>query len=189
MSRWPFGSLTPLKYGGLLLDPPWSYEMYGASGYGKAPEAHYETMCDDDIAALPIGHLASGDCLVWCWVTWPKLPSALRCFSAWGVAYKTGGSWTKTTRSGKRAFGTGYILRSATEPFILGTIGAPRIGSRSIRNLIESPRRAHSQKPDEARQMLAQLRPESFCADLFSGPEPWPGHDTWNPKQHRRDDV
>lgn len=56
---WPFGSLTPLKYGAIIADPPWSIAMYGAGGYGKSPEAHYATMSDDDIAALPVDRLAA----------------------------------------------------------------------------------------------------------------------------------
>lgn len=178
MRNWPFGGLTPLKYGAILADPPWSYAMRSEKGYAKSPEAHYATMSDDEIAALPVGHLASGDCLLIMWAVWPKLPAALRVMSAWGFSYRTGGSWTKTTNSGKRAFGTGYILRSTTEPFLLGVMGSPKIGSRAIRNLIESPRREHSRKPPEMRAMVQALRPDAFCAELF-GREPWPGHEVW----------
>lgn len=184
MTDWPFAPLRPLSYGVIIADPPWSYEMYGEAGYDKSPEAHYDTMSDAEIASLQVGHLAAGDCLLWMWAVWPKLPAALDVMRAWGFRYKTGGSWTKTTRTGKRAFGTGYILRSTTEPFLIGTIGTPRISSRSVRNLIESPRRAHSQKPPEARAMVAQLCPQAFGAELFAI-EPWPGHATWNPKPHR----
>ncbi|BBF92386.1 MT-A70 family methyltransferase [Blastochloris tepida] len=175
---WPFGSLTPLKYGAIIADPPWSIAMYGAGGYGKSPEAHYATMSDDDIAALPVDRLASRDCLLVMWATWPKLQTALTVMRAWGFAYKTGGSWTKTTVTGKRAFGTGYILRSTTEPFLVGTIGELMIGDRSIRNLIESPRREHSRKPPEMREYVERLCPHAFCAELFAR-EPWPGHDVW----------
>lgn len=187
MSGWPFGALTPLKYGAVLADPPWEYEMYGDGGYAKAPEAHYETLPDAEIAAFPVSHLASGDCLLWLWATWPKLPTALAIMSAWGFSYRTGGSWTKTTRTGKRAMGTGYILRSTTEPFLIGTIGSPHIGSRAVRNLIESPRRAHSQKPPEARVMLGKLRPNAFACELFAV-DPWPGHETWG-RPHRGPDA
>ena len=52
-SDWPFSTLRMFGYGAILADPPWSYEMYSDKGYGKSPEAHYDTMSDDDIAALP----------------------------------------------------------------------------------------------------------------------------------------
>lgn len=182
--NWPFGDLTPLKYGAILADPPWSYEMRSAKGYEKSPEAHYDTMEDAEIAALPVSHLAERDALLVLWAVWPKLPAALAAMAAWGFRYKTGGSWTKTTPSGKRCFGTGYILRSTTEPFLVGTIGEPAIASKSIRNLIESPRRKHSQKPPEMRENIEKLRPRAFCAELF-GIDPRPGWELWNPKPHR----
>ncbi len=181
---WPFGDLRPFGYGAIIVDPPWSYEMWGEGGYKKSPEAHYATMSDDAICQLPVGHLAGGDCLLWLWAIWPKMPLAIEAMRAWGFAYKTGGSWTKTTVTGKPAFGTGYIFRSACEPFLIGTIGRPRIGSRSVRNIIESPRRLHSQKPPEARVMVQQLRPDARCAELF-GIEAWDGHKVWNPMPHR----
>ncbi|WP_127088349.1 MT-A70 family methyltransferase [Aquabacter cavernae] len=180
---WPFGALRMMAYGAMLADPPWQYEMYGEGGYEKSPEAHYDTMSDDEIAALPVHLLASGDCLLFMWAIWPKLPSALRVMAAWGFTYKTGGSWTKLTRHGKRAFGTGYILRSTTEPWLIGTIGNPKIGSRSERNLIEAVRGEHSEKPVEAREKLLRLRPDCFAAELFAV-DPWPGHDTWG-RPHR----
>ncbi|MHB2265830.1 MT-A70 family methyltransferase [Aliihoeflea sp. PC F10.4] len=175
---WPFDPLVPLKYGAILADPPWSYAMRSKKGYEKSPEAHYTTMSEAELCALPVGHLAHPDCFLFMWSTWPHLPQAMRVMSAWGFTYKTGGSWTKTTPSGKRAFGTGYVLRSSTEPFLIGTIGEPRTRSKSVRNLIESPRREHSRKPPEARAIIDQLFPDQFACELFAR-EPWPGRDVW----------
>jgi N6-adenosine-specific RNA methylase IME4 len=178
MSAWPFSPLRPLGYGAILADPPWAYAMRSSKGYGKCPETHYATMTEAELAALPVGQLASGDCMLWMWSTWPHLPVALRVMQAWGFTYCTGGSWTKLTSTGKRAFGTGYVLRSATEPFLIGTIGEPAWVSRSVRNLIESERREHSRKPPEARRMIEALLPNAFACELFAR-EPWPGHAVW----------
>lgn len=177
-TAWPFEPLRPLSYGAIIADPPWAYEMRSANGYAKSPEAHYATMTEAKIAALPVGHLAGRDCLLFLWSTWPHLPVAMRIMAAWGFTYRTGGSWTKLTRSGKRAFGTGYIFRSATEPFLIGTIGEPAYRSKSIRNLIESERREHSRKPPEARAMIETLLPDVFACELFAR-ETWPGHQVW----------
>ncbi|ODN71196.1 hypothetical protein [Methylobrevis pamukkalensis] len=49
LTHWPFGALTPLKYGLILADPPWAYEMYSEEGFEKSPEAHYETMPIEEI--------------------------------------------------------------------------------------------------------------------------------------------
>lgn len=184
---WPFDPLTPMKYGAILADPPWAYAMRSDKGYGKSPEAHYSTMPLDQIKALPVDHLAGPDCLLFMWSTWPHLRQAMEVMAAWGFVYITGGSWTKRTPLGKAAFGTGYVLRSSTEPFLVGRLGAPQIASRSERNLIEaavipdgieSLRREHSRKPPEMRAMIERLLPRAHCAELFAR-EPWPGHDVW----------
>lgn len=190
---WPFDPLTPMKYGGILADPPWAYAMRSEKGYDKSPEAHYATMPLDQIKALPVSHLAGPDCLLFLWSTWPHLVQAQAVMKAWGFTYITGGSWTKRTPLSKAAFGTGYVLRSSTEPYLVGRIGAPQIHSRSERNLIEaaeipdgieSLRREHSRKPPEMREMIERLRPRAHCAELFAR-EPWPGHEVWGNQTER----
>ncbi|MDO5648732.1 MT-A70 family methyltransferase [Paracoccus sp. (in: a-proteobacteria)] len=186
MSGWPFAHLTPMKYGVILADPPWSYQMRSVNGHDKSPEAHYATMSHDDLCALPVGHLAGPDCMLFLWSTWPHLPQAMALMTAWGFTYVTGGSWTKRTKAWNVAMGTGYVLRSATEPFLLGKIGAPRARSRSVRGLINAPipdliegvRREHSRKPPEMRAMIDDLFPDVWGCELFAR-EPWPGRDVW----------
>ena len=87
---WPFGDLKPMGYGAILIDPPWRYAMRSAKGYAKSPEAHYDTMSDEDILALPVGDLAQRDCLLMMWAVWPKLPLAVECVSRWGFRF---GQW------------------------------------------------------------------------------------------------
>lgn len=194
IADWPFGALVPMKYAAILADPPWSYRMYSEAGHAKSPEAHYDTMDIDEIAALPVAHLAGPDCYLFLWSTWPHLPQALGVMSAWGFEYVTGGSWTKRTRHWNVAMGTGYVLRSATEPFLVGRIARPKITSRGERNLILAPReilapedipdsieairREHSRKPVEMREMIDRLLPHGYFTELF-GREPWAGHDVW----------
>ncbi|MDO9525054.1 MAG: MT-A70 family methyltransferase, partial [Gemmobacter sp.] len=116
------------------------------------------------------------------------LPQALQVLSAWGFDYVTGGSWTKRTTHWNVAMGTGYVLRSATEPFLVGKIGRPQIASRSERNVILAPedvpdsieavRREHSRKPVQMREMISRLLPHAYCAELFAR-APWDGNDVW----------
>jgi len=186
--NWPFDPLTPLKYGAILADPPWSFAMRSEKGHAKSPEAHYATMDIETIKALPVLHLASGDCMLFLWSTWPHLPQALAVMADWGFRYVTGGSWTKRTPMARAAFGTGYVMRSSTEPYLIGALGAPKIRSRSVRNLIEAPeqfpdgieslRREHSRKPPEMREAIEALLPDTFACELFAR-EPWAGNDVW----------
>jgi N6-adenosine-specific RNA methylase IME4 len=184
MTAWPFDPLVPLRYGAIIADPPWAYEMRSDKGYGKSPEAHYETMSEAEIAALPVGYLASRDCMLFLWSTWPHLPVALRVMAAWGFAYKTGGPWVKRTASGAAVFGTGYIFRNAAEAFLVGTLGQPKTRDRSVRNLIDSARREHSRKPPEMRQIVERLLPDVPACELFAR-EPWPGQSVWGLETER----
>lgn len=178
IAGWPFGDLTPFRYGAILADPPWQFTMRSPKGYEKSPEAHYATMSEADLACLPVHQLAAPDCMLFMWATWPQMPKAIRLMEAWGFTYKTGAPWLKRTRTGKVCFGTGYILRGATEPFLIGTIGAPSYRSRSVLGLIDAERREHSRKPPEARAMVEKLLPDVWRCELFAR-EPWPGADVW----------
>lgn len=194
-------SLRPAGGCGLIMaDPPWSYEMRSDKGYAKAPEAQYATMPLADICALPIEALAAPDCLLWLWAVNPQLPQALEVMRAWGFTFKTAGTWLKRSTRGKVVFGTGYILRSANEPFLIGTRGRPRT-TRSTRSAIithderfqgsgwddiwpmgtvtiEAAAREHSRKPDEAYAACEALMPAAQRADLFSR-QNRPGWRSW----------
>ncbi|WP_341893864.1 MT-A70 family methyltransferase [Ferrovibrio terrae] len=165
---WPFTGLRPLSYGVIMADPPWRFDLRSAAGEEKSPQAQYACMPLDEIKALPVAQLAARDCLLWLWATFPMLPQAIDTMSAWGFRYVTGGAWHKKTVHGKTAFGTGYVMRSAAEPFPIGKIGAPSVVSKSERNLIEAEVREHSRKPDQAYDVVERLCPKVLCCELFA---------------------
>ena len=117
LMRWPFGNLVPLSYGLIMADPPGLFKNRSPKGEGKNALAHYDCMELEEIKALPVGHLAAPDSLLWLWTTNPLLPQGLEILAAWGFRFKTAGHWVKRTKHGKLAFGTGYVLRCAGEPF------------------------------------------------------------------------
>lgn len=175
---WPFGDLRMFGYGAILADPPWSYKMYSEKGKAKSPEAHYQTMTDEELLSLPVHLLAQRDCLLMMWAVWPRLEFALHLMGAWGFRYITGGAWVKRTVNGKVRWGTGYTLRSGCEPFLVGRMGNPQGTSRSVLNVIDGLAREHSRKPPQMREMVEILTPRSFRCELFAR-EPWPSNDTW----------
>lgn len=171
-------------YGGfdlIMADPPWSFSLRSDKGEAKSPQAQYDCMPTEDIAQLPVAAIAADDCLLWLWATNPMLPQALDVMQAWGFRFRTAGTWVKRTRHGKTAFGTGYILRSANEPFLIGVRGRP-VTSRSVRSVVESGEsvadalgitiearvREHSRKPDEAFEAARRLMPDARRIELFS---------------------
>lgn len=188
MSAADFIALRPAGGFGLIMaDPPWSFDNFSAAGEAKNAKAHYACTPVDWIRDLPVGLLAGEHCLLWLWATNPMLPEAMTVLAAWGFTFKTAGTWIKRTRHGKVGFGTGYVLRSANEPFLIGTIGAPKTG-RSTRSAIvtdaagaafagdwpacavtiEAATREHSAKPDAAYAAAEDLMPDARRIELFS---------------------
>lgn len=167
------------QFGVILADPPWAYEMYSENGHAKSPYAHYDCMPAGQLKAMrdDILFAAGPNCVLFMWAVFPMLPFALDLMSTWGFQYKTGGAWHKKTVHGKTAFGTGYILRSACEPFLIGTLGNPTIKNRSTRNLIEAVAREHSRKPDETIGIIEELF-EGPYLELFSR-QKRPGWESW----------
>jgi N6-adenosine-specific RNA methylase IME4 len=177
MIVWPFGNLRPFSYDLLMVDPPWAFSNWSEKGERKNAKAHYSCMSVDDIKALPVGHLASPDAVCILWATNPLLRQAFEVLDAWGFAFKTAAHWVKRTSTGKLAFGTGYLLRCAGEPILIGAVGEPKTSKR-VRSIIEGPVREHSRKPDEAFAWAEALMPEARRVELFSR-QSRAGWDSW----------
>lgn len=164
----------------VLADCPWYFENRSPKGELKNPVRHYSCMRTPDICALAgqigLDFICAPDCALVLWATFPMLPDALEVMSRWGFAYKGGGAWGKL-QNGRPAFGAGYIYRSAAEIWILGTRGAPKVRSHSVRNLILAERREHSRKPDEMHADLERLYDGPFL-ELFAR-QRRPGWTSW----------
>lgn len=175
---WPFGDLKMFGYSVILLDPAWSYEMYSEKGHAKSPHAHYSCMSMDELKALPVGHLAQPDATMVMWSVFPMMPQALELMAHYGFQFKTGGAWAKQSKTGQKiAFGTGYIYRGAAEFWIVGTVGEPRLKSKSVRNLIVAPVREHSRKPDQMHSDIERLWDGPYV-EIF-GRQQRAGWDVW----------
>lgn len=183
---WPFGGVAPLSYDVILCDPPTKFETWSEKGQGKGPDAHYQTMTWEELAELPVSQLGRGDTILFLWACWPTLEQSIDLIDKWGFRYVTGGAWHKRTKHGKSAFGTGYVLRSATEPYLIATLGSP-LTSNSIRNVIESAdldvmdavARGHSRKPDAQYAYCEALAPRAVRFIELFGRQRWPGWDAF----------
>ena len=151
----------------IMADPPWLFENWSKGGEHKNATAKYDCMSMADIRALPVADLASPDSVLWLWATNPMLPEQIDCLKHWGFKYCTAGHWVKKTVHGKLAFGTGYMLRCAGEPFLIGTIGKPET-ARNVRSVIEGLAREHSRKPEESYKAAELMMPHARRLELFS---------------------
>ena len=171
----------------IMADPPWSFDNYSDRGEEKNAKAQYGCMDLTAIAAMPVSVLAADHAVLWLWATNPMLREGIQVLDAWGFTFKTAGHWAKRTKQGKLAFGTGYILRCAGEPFLIGTRGAPKT-TRSVRSVIEGPLREHSRKPDEAFAAAEQLMPDARRIELFSR-QCRPGWSNWGNESQKFGEV
>lgn len=169
------------KYGIIYADPPWSYSNKGTRA---AADRHYGTMTIEEIKKMPVniagGGIASEDCALFIWATFPMLKEALEVIEAWGFAYKTAAfCWVKLNRSGSGLFmGLGNWTRSNAEICLLATKGKPRRVGTAVRSTIVSPLERHSKKPDEAREKIVELMGDIPRIELFAR-ETAPGWDAW----------
>lgn len=181
---WPFGDLPLMYYRAILADPPWHFDAGGDRG----PSDHYDTMSVDEIAALPVSHLAAGDCVLFMWVTDPLLPAGLEVMRAWGFDYRTVAfTWAKTRRKHGTLevaptdwhMGTGYWTRANPEMCLLGATGrpSPRPDATNVKQLVVAPRREHSRKPPQVHERIEALV-EGPYLELFAR-ERRPGWAAW----------
>lgn len=193
--NWPFGDMPMFGFDMIMADPNWEFQTWSDAGKAeKSPESHYETMSIDEIAALPVGQLAAKDAVLWLWGTHPMVLDSMGDVSrgvapdasyspvghvirSWGFRFVTSGTWVKRTRRGLLAFGTGYRLRCASEPFFIACNGNPET-ARTVRTIIEGPLRQYSRKPSEAYVEAERMMPGARRADLFSR-EDRPGWTAW----------
>jgi N6-adenosine-specific RNA methylase IME4 len=192
----PWPPITGKKYGLLSLDPAWHHETRAPvqnPEISRTPQRHYPTTDLDYLETLPIRDLADTDCHVMMWITGALMAKGAhtRLFKAWGVRPSSiAFVWIKLWNSfdtdqllrtplleNDISFGMGLTTRQAAEFCVLGRIGSPKRARADIRQVIVSPRREHSRKPEEyfRRAFYYSNTPR---LDMFGG-KPREGWDSW----------
>lgn len=188
----PFGDLPRSHYGAIMADPPWFFRPRTDFVSKRDPRHHYNgVMSGADICALPVRDLAAKDAHLFIWTTGPCLRQTFDVIEAWGFKYSgVAFTWVKLKRSHNPMqlrltatsesdlhVGLGFTTRKNAEFCLLARRGSARREAKNIREIILSPVREHSRKPDEAFE-----RVQRYCVgpylDLFSR-QPRPGWDGW----------
>ena len=169
------------KYNIIYADPPWTYKVWSNKGNGRSAASHYNTMSKEDIQNLPIQTICSNDCVLFLWVTYPCLLEGIELIEKWGFTYKTCAfSWVKMNKKKNTPFvGMGYYTRANNEICLLATKGKPlKRMKRNVEQVILSPIREHSRKPDEIRQRIVDLFGDLPRCELFAR-QKTDGWDVW----------
>ena len=156
----PFTKVPALK-GVVLADSP--------NGRRKSAHAHYPCIDLSAILALPVAGLAAPDSVLVLLSTQVHLTHALAVLTACDFDFKTLAAWP--LKSGRRwQFGTGYLLRSTAEFFLIGTHGRPQQLSRSSSKLIVAPVREHSRKTEEIYELIETTWPGPYVEQFARYP-------------------
>jgi N6-adenosine-specific RNA methylase IME4 len=162
-------NLPRRHFGCIYADPPWHFRsrkavQVGNPGSERYVERHYSTMQLPDIMALPVREIASPDAHLFIWTTGPCLRQTFEVMEAWGFRYSAVAfTWVKLKRSidtrqlrvlptaeSDLHVGLGLTTRKNAEFCLLGRRGSARRNAKDVREIILSPVREHSRKPDEA---------------------------------------
>ncbi len=195
----PFQNLGHRRYRAIYADPPWHFRARTALQTAnwtsrRDVERHYPTMSLRDIRDLPVRELASPEgCHLFLWITGPMIVQGahLEVMDAWGfrpssIAF----TWLKLARRiDSRQFrmfafgeedmhvGLGLTTRKNTEFCLLGRRGNASRRGKDVREVLLSPVREHSRKPDAAYERIERYCDGPYC-ELFAR-EARSGWDCW----------
>ena len=153
---------TDKRYNIIYADPPWTYRDKALAG-NRGACCKYNLMTINEIINLPINKISDKDCILFMWVTMPKLNECFEVIKSWGFKYKTCAfTWIKQNKKSESLFwGMGRWTRANAEICLIATKGKPKRISAKVHSVIISKIREHSRKPDETRERIVQL-----CGDL-----------------------
>jgi N6-adenosine-specific RNA methylase IME4 len=152
-------------------DPPWRF----TNRTGKVAPEHrrldrYDTMTAAEIAALPVADVAADNAHLYLWVPNALLPEGLTVMAGWGFRYVSNLVWAKRRKDGgPDGRGVGFYFRNVTELILFGVRGSMRTlpPARRQVNMIETVKREHSRKPDEAYELIEECSPGPYL-EMFA---------------------
>ena len=157
------------KYQIIYADPPWEYEDTASAGK-RGAIYKYPLLSHADLLKLPVGRLADTDCVLFLWVTMPKLNECFSLIEAWGFQYKTVAfTWVKTNKNSMGLFwGMGRWTRANAELCLLATQGVPHRINAGVHQIVMSQVLDHSHKPAIVREKIVHLMGDLPRIELFA---------------------
>lgn len=150
--------------------------MAGNRGAG----CKYQVQSIEWIKNLPVKDICCDNCVLFLWVTMPKLNECWEVIDSWGFEYKTVAfTWVKRNKKSDSWFwGMGRWTRANAELCLIATKGKPKRVNAGVHSVVDSRVGQHSQKPDEVRNRIVYLlgdlpRIELFAREKKSGWDVW----------------
>lgn len=167
------------QYNIIYADPAWSYKDKALAG-NRGAGCKYNVMGGGELQALPINKIAADNCVLFMWVTMPKLNECFDVINSWGFEYKTCAfTWVKRNKKSPNYFmGMGRWTRANAELCLLATKGKPKRISASVLQVIDTPIEHHSKKPDIVRDKIIELMGDLPRVELFAR-QSTAGWDVW----------
>lgn len=156
------------EYHCISMDPPWPES--GGGKIKRGADRHYALLKVKDIPQViydcPLWRPAK-DCHLWIWATNNHLPAGLWLMTMLGFRYITNIAWVKGEVLQDGMYykldrpGLGQYTMGQHELLLFGSRGKTMKPAEidRPRTVIIAPRRAHSQKPEEAYQLIEKVSP------------------------------
>ena len=158
------------KYQIIYMDLPWKYEVDLSKKASRSPENNYFVMDLEEIKrfGIKVRELAADNCVLFMWITAPKLNWMNDVLNACGFDYKTNLIWDKVKPN------MGHYSSVRHEILIIAGKGncAPVCDGKTIQSIdsvqsIEKSTR-HSEKPTEFIRIIEKLYPTYKKIELFA---------------------
>jgi N6-adenosine-specific RNA methylase IME4 len=158
------------KYRVIYADPPWAYDIDLSTGATRSPENNYPVMDLDELIKFgeEVKKISYKNCILFMWVTAPKLNWMNSVLDAWGFEYKTNLIWDKIKPN------MGHYSSVRHEILIIAGKGtcAPACDGKTIQSIdsVQSiPKSSrHSEKPKEFMEIIEKLYPGTKKIELFA---------------------
>lgn len=156
----------------IYADPPWHYAKRNTNTtFGGGVTDKYPTMRLNEICDLPVESIANPNSILCIWTTMPYLMRTDQVIRAWGFEYVTcGWVWVKTNSKAGTIFkGVGNYTKHNSELCLIAKKGKglPRL-DRSVSQIVMSPRREHSRKPNQVREDIVKMWGDVKRIELFA---------------------
>lgn len=132
----------------------------------------YPVMSMEEIRNLPVRDIADENCVLFLWVTMPKLEEVFisGIIPAWGFVYTTVAfTWIKTNPKNDRIYsGLGHWTNGNAELCLLCKRGCPKRIAKNVKQIQLHSCGRHSEKPSGIRDEIVKLMGDLPRIELFA---------------------